>query len=195
MRAGGCPQIARGGVARVHGGYTDLIRTRRSLGADLLSYMRVDPLEIEASQEPRLGRPLKAALEARDSCTRCVLDDGDAVDTEERKLEVVPVLTEHRTVPTQAAVEQLCLPADLVVLEEIGAVRRDVCLGSAVDATGPEAFRVSRVEHQVLHRFVSEIGERHGAVIGSTLCEVGARCELDDRRTEAVPHAGPAVVG
>src|SRR2546430_289545 len=163
MRAGGGPQIARGGVARVHGGYTDLIRTRRSLGADLLSYIRVDPLEIEASQEPRRGRPLKAALEARDSGTRCVLDDGDAVDTEERKLEVVPVLAEHRTVPTQAAVEQLCLPADFVVLEEIGAVRRDVCLGSAAGCTGPGGLRLRRVEHSGLLRFVSAIRVGDGA--------------------------------
>src|SRR5256886_15676190 len=102
------------------------------MGTKWLGQVRVDPLEVETPKELRCGRPLDAALQARDTGAGTVLNDGDAVDAQERVLEVVPVLAEDGAIPAQAAIEQLRFPADLVVLQEIGAVGWDTAGAPAV---------------------------------------------------------------
>src|SRR5205814_2969936 len=140
MRAGRGPQIAA--CSRRD---SELIRTGRSLGTDLLGYAWVDPLEVETREQFPRRRPLETALQPRDARARGVLDDGDAVDTEERILEVVPVLLEDRAVPAQVMVEELRLPADLVILEEISGVRWDTWLGCPVHTAWPKALGLGRV--------------------------------------------------
>src|SRR5437588_12360148 len=176
-------------------------RTRRPMGTKWLGQVRVDPLEVETPEDMAWWGPLDAAVEARDTGAGAVLDDGDAVDAEERVLEVVPVLAENGAVPAQAAIEQLRLPADLVVLQEIGAVGRDTGRGGAVHTARSEALGVSRVDHRVRHELVGEVDAWHGAVISDALRQVGAGCELDRGRnevacgiSEAVRHARPAGV-
>src|SRR5437016_9717762 len=149
-------------------------RTRRPVGTKWLGQVRVDPLEVETPKELPCRRPLDAALEARDTGAGAVLDDGDAVDAEERVLEVVPVLAEDGAIQTQAPVEQLRLPADLVVLQEIGAVARDAGRGRAVHTARSEALGVSRVDHRLRHELVGEVDAWHGAVISDALRQISA---------------------
>src|SRR5205814_1584771 len=161
-----------------------LVRARWSLGTDLLGYAWVDPLEVEAREQFLRRRPLKTAFQPRDARACGVLDDGDAVETEERILEVVPVLPEERAVPAQVMVEELRLPADLVILEEIGGVRRDARLRRAVHTAWPEALGVGRVDHRVRRELVGEVAERHITAVGEPLGKVGAGRELDGGRNE-----------
>src|SRR5438094_8777509 len=133
-----------------------LVRARRSLGTDLLGYAWVDPLEVEAREQFLRRRPLETAFQPRDARACGVLDDGDAVETEERILEVVPILPEERTVPAQVMVEELRLPADHVILEEIGCVRREVRLFRRVKTDWPEAHSEGSVVHRNKQKLVGE---------------------------------------
>jgi hypothetical protein len=89
-----------------------------------------------------------------------------------RPLEVIPVLAEDRAVVAQVIVGPGSLPADLIVLQEVRLVRRQVT--DAVDAAGPEALRVGGVYQAVVVKvrvpfgvlLVSEVDLlklRHGA--------------------------------
>src|SRR5205807_9456772 len=141
----------------MHRGNAILVRARRPLGADLLSHVRIDPLKIETRDQVLRWHPVDVALQTREAGIGAVLDDGDAVDAQEGKLEVVPVLPEDGAGPTQVTVEELRLPADLVVLQVIGGIRAYARLGGAVHAPGPETLRVGRVHHRVRRDFVREI--------------------------------------
>src|SRR4029077_21011338 len=102
--------------------------------------MRIDPLEIETRNQALRGHPVDVALQARYARTGGVLDDRDAVDAQKGVLEVVPVLPEYGAIPAQMPVEELRLPANFVVLQEIGGIRRNPRRGSAVHAARPESF-------------------------------------------------------
>src|SRR5437588_3549876 len=168
-------------------------RTRRPMGTKWLGQVRVDPLEVETPEELACGCPVDAALEARDTGAGAVLEDGDAVDAEERLLEVVPILAEDGAIPAQAAIEQLRLPADLVVLQKIGAVGRDTGRGRAVHTARSEAFGVSRVDHRLRHQRAGEVDAWHGAVVSDALRQVSAGCALAGGR-DAVAGGIPEAV-
>ena len=82
-------------------------------------------------------RPARVHLDAVDARLVGVAGCRQAVLAEERELEVVPVLREHRAVEAQPVAAPRRLPADLVVREEVRQVRRHGA--DAVDAARPEA--------------------------------------------------------
>src|SRR6266481_2294305 len=72
-------------------------------------------------------------------------------------------------------IEPLSLPADLVVLQEVGLVRPDARLRGAVDAARTKALGKRGVEHFIGIELVCEVQPRNVAAAGHPIIEVRAR--------------------
>ena len=142
-----------------------------------------------AARVPRRKRqvvrrgPADVRLEAADARLVRVLDLGEAVLAEDRELEVLPVLLKDRAVPEQVVIEPLGLPAELVVVEIVGLVRRQ--RRAPVDAARTEALRPCRVDHLVRVELVREVRLAEEVVFARALVEVAARCAVERIRIEA----------
>ena len=92
--------------------------------------------------------PDDVGFEALDARLAGVADLGQAIGAEERILEVVPVVLEHRAVDAHAVVGKGGLEAHFVVGQEVRHVGRNGA--AAIDAAGPETFRPRGVQHHIV---------------------------------------------
>ncbi len=138
------------------------------------------------AQREVIGRsPFDFVLDAFDARIAAVLNDRDAIDPQKGKLEILPIFPKHCTVPTQAVVEPLRFPANLIVLEKVGLVGADVRLRGAVDAAGTKALGEGGINQFIGIDLVREIHSRHGAAAGHSFIEVCAGGERGRGRSEA----------
>src|SRR6185437_6962536 len=123
-----------------------------------------------------------------------VEDIADHAGIEELDLHVGPLVVIHRAVPLQPVVEELGLPADLVVREVVGRIRpwnhilwravwADTVQGAAVlvEASRTKALGEGVIHHYVRTRVPGEVGAYPFTVlrVGQALrVEVGARAGL-----------------
>src|SRR5205814_3144040 len=105
---------------------------------EVFAQLGVVERQVRAQVEVVGGLPAALDLGAVDLGRAGVADLGEAVRAEHGELEVVPVLVEHRAVEREAMVEPQRLPAELVVRQEVGEVRRTEA--APVDAARAETL-------------------------------------------------------
>ncbi len=153
------------------------------LTADVLRQHRIQERKVGAEREIVRHPKFDFVFNALDARAAAILDDGQAIGPQKRELEVFPVFPERRAIPTQAVVEPLGFPADLIVRQEIRLIGSDPCNLRAVDAARPESLGPGRIHQFVGREFVGHVGLRNGAGGRDVLVEVGAGCKRGRGRT------------
>src|SRR6187431_3481743 len=102
-----------------------------------------------------------------------VADFGETVRTQERILEVVPVLLEYRAVDAHAVSGELGLEADFHVGQEVRLVRWQRT--ATIDAARSEAFRPRGVQHHVIRGVPGHVEALGVAAFVRVLVEIRAR--------------------
>ena len=92
--------------------------------------------------------PLICALPA---FTICVTEFGPRNEI----LKVLPVLEVNRAIEAHAIARPTRLPPDLVVVQIVGVVGRQVT--DAVDAAGPETLRVGGVDERLIGKSIRQV--------------------------------------
>src|SRR6185295_19624066 len=93
------------------------------------------------------------AFDAVDIRITAILNDGQAVFTQEAELETLPALVINRTIPADWS--ERCLPAQLIVDQEVGSVAKQARL--TIDSARTEALGPGSIEHQPVARLVGGV--------------------------------------
>ena len=161
---------------------------RVGIAAVVLGQLGVGVRARAGEGQPPRRLPGDVAFDADHPRLAGVADDGQRVRPQERELEVLPVLVEHRAVEPQAVLQPRGLPADLVIGQVVGLIRRQVAV--AVDAAGPEAGGDRAVDQLALVQAVGGV-DLVGRPVGlDRLVEVGAGPRPHRDRRKALGLAG-----
>src|SRR5215469_2709790 len=145
--------------------------------AIVLGELRIEQGQSRLQREAVRDRPRQLVLHAGNPRRAGIGDARQAVGSEERELEVLPVLEEDCAVVAQVIVEPGSLPAKLVVLQVVRLVRRQIT--DTVDAAGAVALRVREVNETLGVEFVRQGDLRRGAGALGALVEAQARRALE----------------
>src|SRR5215469_15731381 len=112
-----------------------------------------------------------------------ILDDRERVDAEKRELRPAPPLPEHIAIQRQCLFEPSCLPADFIVRQSVGLIRRNdlvagIDMGSPIEPPRSEASRIGGVHHGVVVDLIFDGRFVRFTAAADLLVEVYARAAM-----------------